>query len=228
MKKTALIINAVLASALICIYILHFSSQNKVDTSIKELTQETNTLKEKPKVEVIENIEVVEVIEADTIIEEKKEQVNQVTTAYVVLDELMEGWDYYIKKQKKIFDERNKTLNFLNQREQELQQEYSNYIQSLQQELTLEDNSKVQRIQKEALGIQEAKQKISQENYQESSLADFDAQEKLSNVLEDYAKKNGIKHIFSTGKLAGPSVLYSEKSLDITKPILRILNKKYK
>ncbi len=227
MKKTALIINAVLASALIGIYILHFSGQNKVNTSVKKLTQETSKLKEKPKTEVIENIEILDVIEVDTITEEKIEEVNQATTAFINIDTISVKWSYFKREGKKIEASVTSRQKALEQQYQDLQNQYIQY-QNLIQNGGLQDQAKEENMVREQQRIEKAMQETRYKTQNDMFTVNNKGMERLNIVLEQYAKNKGIKHVFAVGQSAGPSVLYSEKSLDITKPILRILNKKYK
>ncbi len=227
MKKTSLIFNAVLASALIGIYILHFNSQNKLYSEIKDINDLTKTLEEKPKIEVTENIEVVEVVEADSIIELKLEQKNESTTAFINIDTISVQWSYFKREGKKIEASVTGRQKALEQQYQELQNQYIQY-QNLIQNGGLQDQAKEENMVREQQRIEKAMQETRYKTQNDMFTVNNKGMKRLNVILEQYAKSKGIKHIFAVGQSAGPSVLYSEKSLDITKPILKILNKKYK
>ena len=227
MNKVSLILNAILASAVIGLYVLHFSSQKKVNSEVQELVEETKKIEETPTVEVTKNVEIVEVIEADTIIEEVKEQNSVPATAYVNIDTLSVKWSYFKREGKKIENAVIKRQQALEQQYQDLQNQYVQYQTTLQNG-GLQDPAKEENMVREQQRIEKAMQETRYKTQNDMFTVNNKGMDRLNIILKQYAKENGLKHIFAVGQSAGPAVLYSEKSLDITKPILKILNKKYK
>lgn len=229
MNKLSLALNVVLAAAVIGIYVLHFNSTKQVESEVQEISNKTEELEKEPKVEINEEIEVVEVYEADTVLVEET-VINKIesSTAYIDLDVLSTEWSYFVREGKKIEDRRMNREQYLRQQYQTLMTDAQNYELSVQNGTSLRDMSKEQNFINEQQQIEAAIQKVMSETQSDVFSVNTKGMKRMQQVLKDYAKKNGFKHIFSVGQGSGPAVIYSDETLDVTKPILKILNTKYK
>ncbi|WP_375561887.1 OmpH family outer membrane protein [Bernardetia sp. OM2101] len=154
---------------------------------------------------------------------------NEGDIAYVNIDSLNVYYDYLVdignQTEKKQVDARRQ----IEQSEIQLKSEIESYQKRLQQGLLSENGAK-----KEEQDLQTKMQMLDR---QKSSMAEaFRLQEvkdmntafsNIESVLEEYKTEKGYKVVLGVQK--GMSmILYTDKNLDITKPVLELLNAKYK
>jgi outer membrane protein len=101
-------------------------------------------------------------------------------------------------------------------------------VQSFQKEAQMKGPEWAKNKQGELMAkeqqLQQMQQSMQQEYQKESAAAMDSLYKNVKKLIGEYGKKNGYTYIYGTGEPA--SILYGKEELDITKEILKELNKK--
>lgn len=150
---------------------------------------------------------------------------NQTKVAYVDVEVLMkdyEGTKALESKMKEKQELKAKELDSLTAPFQAKVQEYYKVAQSLSPQKRAESEGA---LQQEQQFLQQQQQQASQELQKETQ----DSYEAITKVVDSlvgkYAKSNGYNMIFGTSGKG--TVMYGDEKLDVTKPVLEMLNKEY-
>jgi len=201
MKKLSFWLNIVLLIAVAVLFYLHFQTNDATSTS--EKTQEE---KEQQK-------------EFDSY--------DHLRVAYVNIDSLLSDYDMYIDKRDDFIQEQTSSQAELKSRSKQLQQEFSQLKEKLNKGLIT--RAKARMMQKN-LGQKEQKLYQLRQNMS-SKLAEREQviyRQVLNNVmdyLDQYASENNYHYILSYS-FGGP-LLYKKDQFNITKSVLKGLNKQY-
>lgn len=149
--------------------------------------------------------------------------------AYVNIDSLALQYDLYVEIKEKSERVQLAANRELEQSQVNLQSEAESFQKRYQQGLLSENAAK-----KEQQDLQTKAQMLERQNFSKREamrLQDEKDMEKIfstiETVLEEYKAEKGYKVVLGTQKGAA-MILYADKNLDITKPVLERLNAKYK
>jgi outer membrane protein len=157
---------------------------------------------------------------------DKKAEVKEVKTAYVDTSELMKEYTEakdLEAKYKAQADEKGRQLEAEINR---FKQEAANFQSQAQANGQAWAQQKGAELQKREQQLGYAQQQLSQQLQQESGKEMDSLVSGVKKFIKAYGKEKGYSYIFGTGDVA--SVLYAEEKYDITKDLIKALNKKYK
>lgn len=226
MNKIILALNAVLAVAVIGLYVMHFGGD-----------QSTPVIEEK----IVEEIVVVDsanlVVEEEVIIDTLvvKEEVEVSTDeepvvgkiVFVDLDKINEKWSYFKRKQGELERKYQGRADYISGRMEALEKERMEMAQLAQSGGNV-DMTQAQRWEQDYTSVGQGKQALEMEIEQQRITVNNEAGLKIEKVLKKYAQERGIISVIGTGKSVMSPVMFTEKEVDITPDILAILNKHYK
>lgn len=149
--------------------------------------------------------------------------------AYINIDTLTVYYDFYIDVKERTERNQKEASRQLQQQEIELQSKAESFQKRASQGLLSENAAK-----KEQQDLQTEYQMLERQKASKSEALilqnEKDMDEIFANieeVLEEYKAEKGYKVVLGTQKGAA-TILYADKDLDITKPVLDLLNSKYK
>lgn len=152
---------------------------------------------------------------------------SELKIAYVDIEELDSTYNF-CKDFKAEFEKKSKNAdNTLNQKGQALQTQAAQFQQNLQSnKYTQQQAQSVNAsLQKQQVDLQQLQQRLAAELQAESENYSKALRDSVQHFLAEYNKDKKYSIILSK---AGDNVLYSDKSLDITKEVVAGLNKAYK
>jgi len=203
MKKISFWLNILLLVAVAVLFFLHFQANDEVITSDKG---KTSAEEEKQK---------------------EFENYDNLRVAYVNIDSLLNDYDMYIDKRDEFVEEQTNSQSELQSRSRQLQEEFNELREKLNKGMIT--RAKAQMMQRN-LGEKEQKLRQLRQNMS-SELAEKEQviyRQVLNSVMEyldEYAEKHDYHYILSYS-FGGP-VLYKKDEFDITKDVLKGLNKEY-
>ncbi len=149
--------------------------------------------------------------------------------AYINIDSLTIYYDFYVEIKER--SERNQldARRQFEQSEIQLQSEAESFQKRYQQGLLSENAAKKEQQDIQAKAQMLDRQKASKsEALMAQNEKDMDKIfANIEDVLQKYKEEKGYKVVLGTQKGAS-TILYADKNLDITKPVLELLNQKYK
>lgn len=154
-------------------------------------------------------------------------QSSELKIAYVDIEELDSTYNF-CKDFKAEFEKKSKNAdNTLNQKGQALQNQAAQFQQNLQANKYTQQQAQALNasLQKQQLDLQQLQQRLATELQTESEKYSKALRDSVQHFLAEYNKDKKYSIILSK---AGDNVLYSDKSLNITKEVVAGLNKAYK
>lgn len=210
MKNIA--IQAILAIAIIVLYILHFSQDPSQKTTVENKVGQEDSVK----------------VSEETPKENKKS--TELNFAYVNVDTLLKKYEYYNVIQNQIESKRASFEATFRNRQKSLQQESMAFQQSVQAG-TIDEQTARQTYeslqQKEQAFMQDGKKQ--EENLlKESEALSKKLNEKVSSFLKKFAEQNGYDMIFSFSlNSTSVGVMHGSPQLDVTNEVVKGLNEEY-
>ncbi len=154
---------------------------------------------------------------------------NEGDIAYINIDSLTVYYDFYVEVKERSEKNQVEASRQFQQQEIQLQSEAESFQKRASQGL-LSENA----VKKEQQDLQTKYQMLERQKASKSEALmlqngkDMDQIfANIENVLEEYKNEKGYKVVLGTQKGAA-TILYADKNLDITKPVLELLNAKYK
>lgn len=154
---------------------------------------------------------------------------NEGDIAYINIDSLTVYYDFYVEVKERSEKNQIDARRQFEQQEIQLQSEAESFQKRASQGLLSENAAK-----KEQQDLQTKYQMLERQKASKSEALilqnEKDMDKIFSNietVLEEYKEEKGYKVVLGTQKGAA-TILYADKNLDITKPVLERLNAKYK
>jgi len=150
-----------------------------------------------------------------------------VMIAYVNIDSLLNGYDYYNDKQTEFLKEQQKQEAKLNSKGKALERKAMEFQNKVQKGLVT--SSQAQQMQnqlvREQQNLMQLKEQISMDlmNRQQQALKDI--YDKMLAAIKDYNKDKKYKMVL--GNTGGQNVLLADKALNITDAIVEKLNEEY-
>ncbi len=199
-KNINLIVNVVLALAIIALFVLYFT-QKPATTEIKQEVKAELSQDSTPK---------------------------SVKVAYVNMDTLFEHYEFYQELDSLIRKKQSDLENNLSRDAAALEKEYMEFMEKAQKGLITRRQaqekeqalvSKQQRLQQRQMNLQNT----FMEDREEMNEQLYDS---IQSFLDDYNKTQKYDLILSSA--LGTTLLYGKEDLDITQTVLRGLNKRYK
>jgi outer membrane protein len=202
MRKVNLIINIVLAIAVVVLFVLQFTSLGE--------QQQSDQSKEKQE-QAEEGI----AIKGD------------LRVAYVNIDSLLAGYQMYQDKRDEFVEEQTSSQAELQSRSQELKQKFQDLREKLNKGMIT--RAKAQMMQKD-LGQKEQqlyqlRSQMSSELAEKEQVIYRQVLNSVMDYLEDYADNHNYHYILSYS-FGGP-ILYKKEKLNVTPEVLKGLNKAY-
>jgi len=152
---------------------------------------------------------------------------NQVKIAYVDVEEILKEYDGSKKAEEEMKVQSEKIAAELDQLAFNFQQKVQEYQKKTN---TLSVNAKKEKEQE----LMQEQQQIQQRQQMAQQLVQTEGQKKIDIInediesfLKDYAKQKGLTYILGTSKQT-KSVMYGDKTLDITDDVIDALNDDYK
>lgn len=152
---------------------------------------------------------------------------NQVKIAHVDVEEILKEYKGSKKAEEEMKVQSEKMSAELDQLANNFQQKVQEYQKNSK---SLSENTKKQKEQE----LMQEQQQIQQRQQMAQQLVQAEGQKKIDIInediesfLTDYAKQKGLTYILGTSQQT-KSVMYGEKSLDITEEVISALNDNYK
>lgn len=204
----SLILNGVLAIAVIVLYVLHFNGKKSADLNVADAD---STAKEIPvKFDNLPNLG------------------SNGAIAFIDNDKFEEQYQFFIDAKNSLVKERNKSSDLLAKRETELRNNFQNYEQmapSYSPEVRQKREADLARERDEFMAYQERLEEdfaIKQDNLQKEFM------KKLDTYLKTLNKEKNYSYIFAYSKGTPAFIVYAKDSLDITNQVIHSLNEQYK
>lgn len=148
--------------------------------------------------------------------------------AYVDTDSLLLQYNFAKKINEDLLGQEEKSRTSFNEKAKSLQSDVAEFQRKVQNNgfLSLERAQQAQEeLRMREAQLQELNQKLSGQLMQEQERVTKELRDNISAFLQEYNKTKGYKIILSN--TMGASVLYSEKSVNITKDVVAALNANY-
>ena len=148
--------------------------------------------------------------------------------AYVDTDSLLLQYNYAKKINEDLLSQEEKSRTSFNEKANSLQNDVAEFQRKVQNNgfLSLERAQQAQEeLRAREAQLQELNQKLSRQLMEEQERVTKQLRDDISSFLKEYNKNKGYKIILSNAM--GASVLYSEKSVNITKDVVAALNANY-
>lgn len=148
--------------------------------------------------------------------------------AYVDTDSLLLQYNYAKKINEDLLGQEEKSRTSFNEKAKVLQSDVAEFQRKVQNNgfLSLERAQQAQEeLRAREAQLQELNQKLSRQLMEEQERVTKQLRDDISSFLKEYNKNKGYKIILSNAM--GASVLYSEKSVNITKDVVAALNANY-
>ncbi len=200
MKKASLVLNIVLIIAVGVLYFLHFNSQHKV-TKIDD--------------------------QVDSLAVEENAAPNG-EIVYVNIDTLLQNYDMYYDLSADLNSKQKKLEAELNSKSKSYQQGVSDYQNKVQKGLITRSTAQQmeQQLMQEQQNLMQLRDNMSQQLAEEQQVMNRQLINNIIEYLKKYNKDHNYKYIISNS-FGGP-LLYSNKTLDITRDVLNGINAEYK
>ena len=200
MKKVSLVLNIVLIIAVGVLYFLHFNNQHKV-TKIDD--------------------------QVDSLAVEENAAPNG-EIVYVNIDTLLQNYDMYYDLSADLNSKQKKLEAELNSKSKSYQQGVSDYQNKVQKGLVTRSTAQQmeQQLMQEQQNLMQLRDNMSQQLAEEQQVMNRQLINNIIEYLKKYNKDHNYKYIISNS-FGGP-LLYSNKTLDITRDVLNGINAQYK
>lgn len=205
----SLILNGVLAIAVVVLYVLHFNGQKSSDVNVADTD---STAEEAP-------------VKFDNL---PDLGTSNGAIAYIDNEKFEEQYQFFIDAKTSLMKENKKSSELLMKREAELQSAFQNYEQiapSLSPEVRQKRESDLMQQKEDYMVYRDRLENdfiTKQENMQKDFL------KKLDTYLKSLSKEKNYSYIFTYSKGGPTSLVYAKDSLDITNQVVRSLNEQYK
>lgn len=158
--------------------------------------------------------------------EEESAFMGDINIAYVNSDTLLEKYKLSTELLEGLEAKRDKLEAEFRNRQEGLQQEFSNY-QRNQQNLTIGQARAIEEdLLKKQQNLQQYQQSLTQQLVSEQNKINTTLYERVAKFLKDYGKKNDLQIVLTYTK-GNPNVLYAHDSLNITQSVIKGLNVEY-
>lgn len=159
-------------------------------------------------------------------------QSSELKIAYVDIEELDSTYNFCKDFKAELEKKRKNAYNTLNQKVQSWQSQVAQFQQNLQSNKYTQQQAQMldANLQKQQADLQQLQQRLDGELQAESERYSKALRDSVQHFLAEYNKDKKYSLILSKAVLskAGDNVLYSDKSLDITKEVVAGLNKSYR
>jgi outer membrane protein len=198
MKRTSLIINVVLAVAVIVLYLLYFTGTGKKSVSGNNLTNDAAGL------------------------------VNSGNVYYVQIDTVISKFDMATDLLGQLETKYNSSDATLKARQQSFQKEVNDYQYKVQRQLLTRTDMATteQQLNAKQQDLVQLQQNLSNDFAEQQAVMNRQVIEAIMQYLKENSTKYNYKYVLAT--TFGSTVLYANDSLDITKSVIAGLNENYK
>ena len=154
---------------------------------------------------------------------------NSFKIAYVKTDTLAEAYEYYNDLKTSLMLEQQEIEAELNARYKSLQTKYLQVQRDLQNRMITPTSSqqKQEKLALEQQKLQQDQQRYELEIMEKTQKLTLEILDSIQNYLDIYNKKYKYSMIMASDTL-GSNLLYADKNLDITKDVIKGLNKRYR
>ncbi|GHT31800.1 membrane protein [Bacteroidia bacterium] len=199
MKKTSVIINAVLFIAVAVLYILFFTSKGKPATAV-----------------------VPTYVSGDST-------VKTLPIAYIDTDSLLKKYDFAIEENDKLQSKQESSRLTLAQKADEFQKDYVDFQKKLANHIYATEEraqQESQRLAKKQDDIRALEARLTEELYDQQQKINKQLKDSLSLVLKGYCAEKGFQLVFSN--MMDDNILYAADGYNATNDVAAILNARYK
>ena len=212
MKNISIGIQALMAIAIVVLYILYFTQNSSTKASTEK---EAKVIAE----------------EAPQEEDKSQDQADLPNFAYINSDTLLKKYEYYQKIQKQLENRRASLEATFKNRQTNLQNEVMNFQKSISEGTINEQTARQTQqdlMQKEQNLIKEGQQQESYLIKEEQNLSK-ELNEKIAKFLEQFAEKNGYEMIFSFSRnTMAVGIMHANPELNVTEQVIIELNEAYK
>jgi len=154
--------------------------------------------------------------------------VQQFPIAYIVLDSLMRNYDYFAKREKEYSAAAERESAKLQAQMEQLQQDMYNLQTQHQKGLitTRDAEAKSADLQKRYENLMKTQQKKEVEFQQKEMAITKELRDSVEVAIGVFNHDNRFKIVLNN--VFNSNVLYAEEQLNITEPVLKLLNERYK
>jgi outer membrane protein len=149
------------------------------------------------------------------------------TIAVINQDTLLAKYDYAKDVTKTMQDKGKNAQNDLGSRQQSFQREVAEYQKNANTLPADQRQTTEQRLQREQQDLQGYAQNATAQFQNEQASEATKVYDKISDLVKAYAKEKGYKLVLTISK-ANPTVIYGDKTLDVTADVVQRLNDAYK
>lgn len=217
MKNKSLLFNAILAIALVVLYVLHFTGGNSAEAEVVENTDEVVT-------------DSTEVALSDSLLLDSvaPSKALNFPIAYVDIDRINEEYEYIVKGRKRIEGRQIWLQKDLEKKGKELQTEYVEIMTQAEKKQITEDEARKylmnlqDRQQQHMMNAQKSEESIAKEG---QAFLD-ESYKNIRDFLEKNKDEFKYSYVFMHG--GASTLLYANDSLDITNQLLVALNANFR
>lgn len=197
MKNLSLVINVVLAVAIIVLYTLHFTGETKAPV-------------------IIENGEVV-----------SGTYTGEVAVAWINMDSLLSNYDMYFDVQKELEEQGRKMEADMTSRTRAFEREMIDFQDKVQKGLVTRSTAQQMQmdLQAKEQELYLFRDELRMRFAEEEQVRLRNIQHSITDFIKEFNKDKGFQVVLSSS-FGGP-VLYGHPSIEITKEVLHGLNNKY-
>jgi len=202
MKKINLIINIVLGIAVILLFVFQFTS---LDQPLKEEAESKEAAESAKGTEIKGNLRI----------------------AYVNIDSLLADYHMYQDKRDEFIEQQSSSQAKLQDRSQELQQEFQDLKEKLSKGLITRSKARImqQDLGKKEQELYQMRDQITSELAEKEQVIYRQVLNSVTEYLDDYADEHNYHFILSYS-FGGP-ILYKHERFNITQRVLEGLNEQY-
>jgi len=198
MKNVHFIIEGILATAVIVLFVLQFSDKQTAGVSVARQNDSLQT------------------------------SIGTLPIAYINVDSLLLHYSFSKEMNEQLLRKRESSMATLNQKGKELEGEIAEYKRKLQNNAFLSQEraqSEENRLGKKQNELQELEQRLSSEITQEQTSMNELLRDSVYNFLKTFNQENPYQIILSN--TFNDNILYSAEKYDITKEVIEQLNARY-
>ena len=199
MKQTNLIINGILAAAVIALFILHFTGAPATEATPEESGTDTATTP----------------VAAEASI------------AYFNIDTVLANWDMYVDLQEQLASKQQQMESEFENKTQDYYKKVEDAQYKMQRGLVTrsEAQQQQQQLQQEEQNLMNMQNNYSMQLQEESAVKNRQMIDKIEQYLKQYNADNRYDYIFSYS--FGGNLLYGNPAYNITREVIRGLNQEY-
>ena len=197
MKKIQLIINIVLGTAVIALFVFHFMDKPE-KTSVEDLINVTTQISP-----------------------------DSAAIAYVKYDSLLLAYEFYHELSKKMQSRQQELENEFSARQKGYEKQLADFNEKISKGLVTRYQAQEleESLLQEQQNILALRDQLTAQLMEEEQVMNRQLYYSITEYLEEYNKSKGYQYIFSHA-FGGP-ILYTDEAFDITDEIIKGLNNKY-